>query len=187
MREIGNLREGEFFAEPLIESKGHKLVPINTMLTIHSHTGAINVPVSRDGAIENFPISNELLAENPLVIANQPKGSLEVSLQIRIPVPSQRRFSYSVLVSAVREANHLFKRDAGLFAIFAPQTKDLTFVFARSQSHHATLTVFWKGAPKTTIGDDEGMLTVRADESSKEDPEVQGSEIPKKILALPRR
>jgi hypothetical protein len=90
-------------------------------------------------------------------------------------------------MSAVREANHLFKGEAGLFEIFAPQTKDLIFVFARSQSHHATLTVFWKGSPKTTIGDDEGMLTVRVDESSKEDPEVQVSEIPERILAVPQR
>jgi hypothetical protein len=28
-----------------------------------------------------------------------------------------------LLVSAVREANHLFKRDAGFLGIFAPQTK----------------------------------------------------------------
>jgi hypothetical protein len=91
MREIDNLREDNFVAEPLIESKGHQLVPANTMLTIQSHTGVINVSVSRDGAIENFPISNELLAENPSVIANQPKGSSELSLQIRIPVPGHLR------------------------------------------------------------------------------------------------
>ena len=75
----------------------------------------------------------------------------------------QRRFSYSVLVSAVREANQLFRRDAGLLGIFAPQTKDLTFVFARSQSQRATLAVFWKDSSKTKIGDDEGMLTVRVE------------------------
>jgi hypothetical protein len=70
------MREDNFFAEPIVESKGRKPAPADTTLTIQSQNGTINVPVSRDEAVENFPISTELLAENPLVIANKPKGSL---------------------------------------------------------------------------------------------------------------
>jgi len=86
------MREDRFFVEPVIESKGHKPPPTDTSLIIQSQNGPINVPVSRDGAVENFPISNELLAENPLVVANQPKGSLDLTLQVRIPAPNQKRF-----------------------------------------------------------------------------------------------
>ena len=89
MREVNGMREDNFFAEPIVESKGRKPAPADTTLTIQSQNGPINVPVSRDGAVENFPISTELLAENPLVIANKPKGSLDLALQIRISPESE--------------------------------------------------------------------------------------------------
>ena len=120
VREVNDVREDRFFAELLIESRGHKLAPADITVTIQSHTGAINVPVSRDGAIQNFPISGDLLAENPLVVANQPKGSLELGLQIRIPVPNQKRFKYSDLVAGVKEANHLVRKATGILGMFAP-------------------------------------------------------------------
>jgi hypothetical protein len=186
IREINDVREDRFFAEPIIEARGHKLVPANTTLTIQSQDGAINVPISRDGAVENFPISNELLAENPLVVANKPKESLDLTLQIRIPVPNQKRFRYSELVAGLKEANHLFRKAMGILGLFAPQTKDLTFVFAPTSTVPA-VTVLWKGSPKTMIGDDDGMLVIRIDESTKEDPDVLVTEIPEKIVAIPQR
>ena len=187
MREVNGMREDRFFAEPIVESKGHKLAPADTTLTIQSQNGPINVPVSRDGAVEDFPISTELLAENPLVVSNKPKGSLDLALQIRIPVPNHKRFKYSELVTGLKEANHLFRKAMGILAILAPQTKDLTFVFASSGSDRPEVTVFWNGSPETKFADDDGMLTLRVNESAKKDPEVLVSEIPEKILAVPQR
>jgi hypothetical protein len=162
MREVNGVREDRFFAEPIIESKGHKLVPADTTLTIQSESGPINVPVSRDGAVENFPISTELLAENPLVVANKPKGSLDLTVHIRIPVPNQKTFRYSELVAGLKEANHLFRKAMGILGIFAPQTKDLTFVFASSWSDRPEVTVLWNGSPETKIADEDGMLTLES-------------------------
>jgi hypothetical protein len=187
IREVNGVREDRFFAEPIIEAKGHKLVPADTTLTIQSQNGAIDVRVSRDGAVENFPISNELLAENPLVVVNKPKESLDLTVQIRIPVPNQKRFKYSELVAGLKQANHLFRKALGILGIFAPQTKDLTFVFASASTVRPAVTVLWKGSPKTTIGDDDGMLAIRIDESTKEDPDVLVTEIPEKIVAIPQR
>jgi len=127
-----------------------------------------------------------LLAENPLIVSNQPKGSLDLALQIRIPVPNQKRFRYSELVAGLKEANHLFRKALGIFAIIAPQTKDLTFVFA-SGTDRPQVTVLWSGSPETKVADDDGRLTLRVHESAKEDPEVLVSEIPEKILAIPQR
>ena len=186
MRLVNGMREDHFFAEPTIESKGHKLAPADTILTIQSQNGPINIPISRDGAVENFPISNLLLAENPLIVANQPKGSLDLALQIRIPVPNQKRFRSSELVAGLKESNHLLRKALGIFAILAPQTKDLTFVFA-SGTDRPQVTVFWNGSPETKVADGDGMLTLRVNESTKEDPEVLLSEIPGKILAIPQR
>jgi hypothetical protein len=187
IREVNGMREDRFFAEPIVESKGHKLAPADTTLTIQSQGGPINVPVSRDGAVENFPISIQLLAQNPLVVSNKPKGSLDLALQIRVPVPNQKRFKYSELVTALKEANHLFRKAMGLLAILAPQTKDLTFVFASSGSDRPEVTVLWNGFPETKIADNNRMLTLQVNESTKEDPEVLVSEIPEKILAVPLR
>ena len=187
MREVNGIKDDRLFAEPIIETKGHKLIPANTTLTIESQNGAISVPVSKDGAVENFPISNELLAENPLVVVNQPKESLDLALQIRIPVPNQKRFKYSELVAGLKKANHLVRRAMGILGIFAPQTRDLTFVFPPGSAVRPAVTVLWQGTPETTIGDDDGMLAIRIDESTKEDPEVLVTEIPKKIVAIPQR
>jgi hypothetical protein len=187
MRQVNGVREDRFFAEPIVESKGHKLAPADTTLTIQSQNGPINVPVSRDGSVQNFPISAELLAENPLVVSNKPKGSLELALQIRIPVPDQKRFSYSELVAGLKEANHLFRKAMGILGILAPQTKDLAFVFASTGSDRPEVTVLWHGSPETKVADVDGMLTLRVSESTKENPEVLVSEIPEKILAVPLR
>jgi hypothetical protein len=187
MRMVNSMREDRFFAEPIVESKGHKLAPADTTLTIQSQNGPINVPVSRDGAVGDFPISAELLAENPLVVSNKPKGSLDLALQIRIPVPNEKRFRYSDLVVSLKEANHLFRKAMGILAILAPQTKDLTFVFASIGNHRPAVTVLWNGFPETKVADEQGMLTLRVNESAKENPEVLVSEIPEKILAIPLR
>jgi hypothetical protein len=90
-------------------------------------------------------------------------------------------------VDGVKEANHLFRKDAGILGIFAPQTKDLTFVFGPPSAVRSAVTVLWKSSPKTTIGDDDGMLVLRIDESTKEDPDVLVTEIPEKIVAVPQR
>jgi hypothetical protein len=127
------------------------------------------------------------LAENPLVVSNKPKGSLDLALQIRIPVPNQKRFRYSEPVAGLKEADHLFRKAMGILAILAPQTKDLTFVFASPGSDRPEVTVSWNGSPETKVADDDGMLTLRVNESTKEDPEVLVSEIPEKILAVPQR
>jgi hypothetical protein len=75
----------------------------------------------------------------------------------------------------------------GILAILAPQTKDLTFVFALSGSDRPEVTVSWNGSPETNVADDDGMLTIRVNESTKENPYVLVSEIPEKILAIPQR
>jgi hypothetical protein len=45
----------------------------------------------------------------------------------------------------------------------------------------------WNGSPETKVADDDGMLTIRINESTKENPEVLVSAIPEKILAIPQR
>jgi hypothetical protein len=90
-------------------------------------------------------------------------------------------------VAGLKEANHLFRKALGILVILAPQTKDLTFVFASSGSGRPEVTVLWNGSPETKVRDDDGILTIRINESTKENPEVLVSEIPEKILAIPQR
>jgi hypothetical protein len=90
-------------------------------------------------------------------------------------------------VADLKEANHLFRKAVGILAMFAPQTKDLTFVFASSGNDRPQVTVLWNGSPETKVAGDDGMLTVRVNESAKENPEVLVSQIPEKILAIPQR
>jgi len=90
-------------------------------------------------------------------------------------------------VAGLKEANHLFRKAMGILAILAPQTNDLPFVFASSGSDRPEVRVLWNGSRETKVADDDGMLTLRINESTKENPEVLVSEIPEKILAVPQR
>ena len=54
MREVNGMREDRFFAEPIVESKGHKLAPADTTLTIQSQNGPVNVPFPGTGRSRIF-------------------------------------------------------------------------------------------------------------------------------------
>jgi len=47
--------------------------------------------------------------------------------------------------------------------------------------------VLWNASPQTKVADDDGMVTIRINESAKENPYVLVSEIPEKIVAIPQR
>lgn len=54
LHDVNGIREDRFFAEPIVESKGHKLAPADTTLTIQSQNGPINVPVSNGRGSREF-------------------------------------------------------------------------------------------------------------------------------------
>ena len=62
MREVNGMREDNFFAEPIVESKGHKLAPADTSLTIQSQNGPINESTKENPEVLVSEIPEKILA-----------------------------------------------------------------------------------------------------------------------------
>ncbi len=66
-----------------VKSKTPGVQPSDIRLHIESATSRIPIPVNSDGTF-SLPISQELLRENPMIVANQPKGTMELKVSITL-------------------------------------------------------------------------------------------------------
>lgn len=66
-----------------IKSKILEVKPSDVHLYIDSHPHRISIPVKPDGTF-SLPISDDLLKENPDIVANQPRGTLELKADITL-------------------------------------------------------------------------------------------------------
>lgn len=82
-----------------VESLRHDIKSDQISLFIDMKTGRI--PIRLDKGSFDLPVSANLLAENPPIISNQPKGTLQLSYYFDnyVPVPESRVLSYRALVS----------------------------------------------------------------------------------------
>ena len=65
-----------------IKSKIPEVKPSDVHLYIDSHPFRIPIPVKPDGAF-SLPISDDLLKENPDIVADQPRGTLEADITFK--------------------------------------------------------------------------------------------------------
>jgi hypothetical protein len=69
-----------------VKSKREDLRPEDLVFTIHSASrGDLTVRVDASGQLVDFPVSEELLVENPVLTINQPPGSVTLNLMTKIP------------------------------------------------------------------------------------------------------
>ena len=66
-----------------IKSKTPGVQPTDIRFHIESARGQIPIPLNPDGTFR-LPISEELLRENPMIVANQPKGTMELEGSITL-------------------------------------------------------------------------------------------------------
>lgn len=93
-----------------IESKLPGVPPGAIRLRIARSGGSIEIRPAADGSID-FPLDPALLAENPPVHTNQPRGSLVLSATLALaPLPS-RRFAPDALGAALDDADRLLSAD----------------------------------------------------------------------------
>lgn len=95
-----------------IESKSSDVTPKAIRLSIRTAAGEVDVPVAVDGQLD-FPVKPELLAENPVVVTNQPAGSLTLSVSIELPPPSRAEWPAAELREALEQADAFFAASPG--------------------------------------------------------------------------
>ena len=167
-----------------VSSRDETVQGSDISLTIQSaKEGKVVVQVSTNGQIVNFPHRKELVRENPSVIANQPKGTLHLSVHYQIPLPDGLTFRYSRLGDAAAEANKMIKAQAGIASVLAPKVEGAAFVFPKESAGKAKVKILAASGPKELVADDKGLVKLKLEKSLlKENPEVQLSEKPNVVL-----
>jgi hypothetical protein len=95
-----------------IESKSADVAPSAIRLSIRTAAGEVAVPIAADGQLD-FPLSPELLAENPVVVTNQPAGSLTLSVSIELPPPDRAEWPAAEVREALDQAEAFFTASPG--------------------------------------------------------------------------
>jgi hypothetical protein len=163
-----------------VESDQPGVKPSQISLTIQASKGPIKLNLADDGEIRDFPMSWDLLGENPPILSNQPKGTLRLRVAINLKVPDSLTFSYARLNELLQEANAAIRKQAGEYSGLAPQGKGLIFEFR--DASQPTINVTSKSGTKTLRPDQNGDVTLPMDsESLADNPSVKLSEKPVKV------
>jgi hypothetical protein len=86
-----------------------------------------DLPVDAYGLVQ-VPRSPDIIAADPLVETNQPRGSIDTELALLLLVPDNQRFHYADLQAATDQTNALIKQAAGgLIAMFLPTVTGVEF------------------------------------------------------------
>ncbi|MBS0659599.1 MAG: hypothetical protein JSR82_15255 [Verrucomicrobia bacterium] len=162
----------------VISSKNSAVKPGDITLTIDSKTaGAAKLALGPDGSIRDFPQNEALRKENPFIVSNQPKGTLNMTADVGLPVPAEKSFPYQRLVDGLTELNAAIKKQAGVLGVFVGAATKVNFQFGDPK---ATVTVPTKSGPTTLKADAQGNVSVLIDATlAKSDAQVTVSERPK--------
>ena len=91
---------------------------------------AVTLPVAADGSLQ-LPMDPALYKENPLIISNQPKHTLNFKVSIHFIPPVAGASDYRTLMTDVGQINTLIHREAGMLSWFAPKVEGLIFMFGK--------------------------------------------------------
>ena len=175
--------QSKLMVQVFIASTNKTVTGPDISLTIQSaKAGNLPVQISTNGQIINFPHRQELVRENPSILANQPKGTLNLFIGYQVPLEGLN-FRYARLGHAAAEANRMIKSQAGMMTLFAPTVEGVVFVFPKESAGKAKVKIAAGVEPKEFVADDKGLVKLKLEKSLlSENPEVQLSEKPKVVL-----
>jgi len=143
-----------------VESTLSGVRPASIKLVIKAKTGDIAVPIDAQGLI-TFPMSDALVAENPVVQSNQPKGSLTLTLTFALKLPDTQRIAWADLAAALEQARVMISKQLG--SDRPTSVAGAEFHFAVGSN--ASITLSGKGE-RLLVADDSGRIVVMADAST---------------------
>jgi RNA polymerase sigma factor (sigma-70 family) len=171
-------------ARVLVSSKNTAVHPADISLTIQSTAkGPIPVPIGTNGQVLNFPHEKELRRENPPVIANQPKGTLNLVLMFGLDMPEGLTYSCRRVGEGIAEANRLIKAQAGMLSLFAPKMRGVVFIFPKSRAGKAKVEIAPASGKREYTADANGRIKLKIEKALlAEDLEIRLSEKPQQIV-----
>jgi len=86
-----------------------------------------DLPVDSYGLVQ-VPRSPDIIAADPVVESNQPRGSIETELALLLVLPDNQHFHYADLQAATDQTNALIRQAAGgLVSLFLPSVNGVSF------------------------------------------------------------
>ena len=182
---IAKIDQSRLQIRAFVSSTNRAVHPSDITLTIHSvKKGFMPLMLGTNGQILEFPHDNELLRENPDVIANQPKGALQLWVFMQIPPPAGLAFRYSRLGDGVAEMNKAIHEQAGMvLSVVAPKIKGVIFFFPMASAGKATVEIKSAAGVKQYTTDKAGRVKLKLEKALlTENPEIKVSEKPASIV-----
>jgi hypothetical protein len=162
-----------------IESKLPGVRPDAIDVVIEARGGAIRVPIAADGRAR-FPLRGDLLAQNPSVRSNQPRGSLTVSVTLALAPPRSTRVPVAELVDALDAAGAWLARKAQAEGVPPPAVRGVELRFPPAAGASATL----RGrSERLLLADGDGRIVlVRDADLADGTREVELSQLPLEVV-----
>jgi hypothetical protein len=167
-----------------VASKNEAVQASDIALVIQSAAkGRIPVQIGTNGQILNFPHQKELRRENPSIIANQPKGTLNLVIGVRLAMPEALSFRYTRLGDGVAEVNKAIKAQAGMLSLLAPKATGVIFSFPKAGAGKARLEITAAAGKREYTADENGEIKLKLEKALlSENPEVKVSQKPELIM-----
>lgn len=163
-----------------IESKLPGVRPDAIEVVIEARGGEIRVPIGADGRAR-FPLRDDLLAQNPPVRSNQPRGSLTVSVTLALAPPRSTRVPVAELLDALAAADTWLAGKAVAEGLPPPAVRGVELRFPPGAGASATL----RGASseRLLLADAAGRIVLVRDADLAEGArEVELSQLPLEVV-----
>lgn len=147
-------------ARQRILSRRPDVRPETIKVRILAKAGVIDIAATALGDIQ-FPMSDALLAENPLVESNQPKGSLSLSTTMEIKISDNLEVSYADFFEAARQAQQAVDQMAA--GIAGRKVRSIEFEF--DQASNARVELQDSRAEQLLYANELGLLELRLDQA----------------------
>ncbi len=168
-------RFDHLIARQRIVSRRSDVAPAQIEIRILAAAGVLKLHAQPDGSI-NFPMTQALLAENPPVESNQPKGSLSLSATMELKLASGAEFAYADLYAGAAQAQTVLTQLGP--AMVGRSVRAIEFEFDPKLDARAELSD--SIAEEVLIADAAGLLMVRVDEGLlKRNARIKFSHVPR--------
>jgi hypothetical protein len=137
--------------------KGLNALPGDYKLRLKVKDEVIPVAIAADGTV-NMPIRQDWADAGAVILTNQPKGRVVVSLSFNSRVPPGVRMSYAQLTEAAPVLERGIREMAGLMSFMAPKLKSFTLKF--EQAPQTLLLTLPDGKKRSYKTDAKGLLVL---------------------------
>ena len=129
-------------------------------VVILSKSGRIELVPDVSGRVD-FPMSTELLEENPWVESNQPQGSLGLSATMELKISTAREIPYAALFEAMQQAQAALKKLGPSMSARRVRGVDLLF----DVNADASVTIEDAKSEELALANSNGVITIRMNEA----------------------